>query len=536
MHDYEIHSIYVLNGANEASEIRLSKKYATELRDGIRVERNEAYGAMPKEKRVASFTTLFGENGSGKTSILMALCQTCGGAAAKGQPLGILFSRGKRLLLFRGRALRGMELAPGGVALELVKEVPFFDTVFYSTSPFEAVRRAELARYGTFDVTPAFGPDARFDGLSIILNYDHLGGSAAQACRDREIEVRGWITRELMPDQRIDELWQRHGYQAEARVMQHARGVFRRWLKAIPGDKWEILTANLKIIAEVEGNGSVVGRFVGGLLRLATDTLAREVLTDEEGWQALLALSTRVIDESGFIPANGETVREFLLMLRKALGAKDGTRFKVNATSGALKAALDQVQAEFPGVARFAANLGFLKFTLRNLSSGQFAFLHLFAAIGSAMVRLQALQRSGPLFLLIDEGEMFLHPAWQREYIESLLDFVGRLATSERPVHVVISTHSLIVAADAPPFSLFDVDAGQEANGFGYGPGATLDEVYGVARFAGTYTAAMVAELVAYLKNPKARTTRRIRELANALAEPQLKKYVLDAISARTGG
>jgi hypothetical protein len=531
---YEIHSLYVQNALGQPSEIKLSKKYFTTLIDGhIRVERNPEYGALPVDKRVASFTTLFGMNGTGKTTRLFELCQTCSSKAG-GQPLGMLFSVDKRLTLFRGRSLSGWKIEPGGQELDVSKSAPSFETVFYSTSPFEHGRRFELKRMGVHDVSPTFGSRHRFDGLGLIMNYAFLPGSAAEASKDREFQVRGWVSRQRLPIEWVDELLDRYGYQGEDSLKKFARKTFGRWLKSIPNFEHDVLLANLKIITEIEGNGSVAGRFVGELLGTASREREKPDTGQEEGWRELLELSTRVIDESGFIPANGFTLLKFLGALRHALEERQaGTRFTVNKTPAFIKAALDRIEPEFPSIANFAADLGFLDFKLQNISSGQFAFLYLYAALGSALARLSASEDRTPVFVMIDEGEMFFHLAWQREYVEGLHAFIEEFATLKRPVHIVIATHSLIVAADSPPHSLFDVQKGAEANGFGFGPRATLDDVYGVHTFAGTFTEKMIDQLTGFLKNPNRKATPKVRALANALAEPQLKEYVMRAIQAR---
>lgn len=533
----EIHSIYVLNGAGKPAEIRLSRQYRTDLHDGvIEVYRTDTSAGIVPEKRVASFTSLFGRNGAGKTTLLVDLCRTCG-VSPKARPLGVLFSAGKRLMLFGGKPLSRWKSGDKGVTAERVESPPEIDTVFYSTSPFESMRNRNLKEYGVKNVSPAFERHYRFDGLALILNTQHLTGAAADEWQQREITVRGWITRETLPGKRVDELLQRHGYESEAGLRRSAGQLFSRWLKSIPKAEQEILNGNLKIISEVEGNGNVVGRFVGELLGIASRAQNQQLARADHGWHTLLNLSTRVIDESGFIPANGARLIQYLDSLRQALGVRTpGIRFKLKAGPRELQTALESTEKQFPDMARFATDLGFLEFTLNNLSSGQFALMYLYSAIGSALSRLTPVDERSPVFLLVDEGEMFLHPSWQREYVEGLLDFVGKFNNPLRPVHVIITTHSLIVAADSPPHSLFDVEAGEERNGFGYGPRATLGDVYGEAEFAGKHTAGMVEELVGYLRNPKAKTTKRIRKLADALADTQLQDYVFAAMRARDGG
>jgi hypothetical protein len=533
----EIHSIYVLNGSERPSEIKLSKRYRTDLDDGtIHVYLNEVDAEILEEARVASFTTLFGKNGSGKTSLLTDLCQTCA-PSEKVKPLGILFGVDDKLMLFKGRALSGWSLGGEGIALERAALPPHIDRIFYTTSPFESARTAQLKRYGVLNVSPSFETGARFDGLTLIRSAEHLAGSVADEWHKSKIAVRGWISREVLPAEMIDHLLRRHGYEAESGLMKFAVSLFKRWLKNMPRAEEEALIANLKIISDVEGNSNVVGRLVGELLGIAGQVRTLQRSETDADWRSLLDLSTRVIDESGFIPANGGKLIGFLRTLGRTLkeDAK-GDYFDMSAAPEALGMALDRTEQQFPNVARFAADLGFLKFELQHLSSGQFALLYLYAAIGSALSRLISASDRAPVFLLIDEGEMFLHPAWQREYVAGLLDFISKFTRNSGPVHVVISTHSLIVAADSPPNTLFDVEKGEQRNSFGNGPRATLDDVYGVDTFAGKYTEKMVEELAAYLRNPQAQTTPRIKSLAQALANTQLRRYVLDAIRVRGGG
>jgi hypothetical protein len=73
-------------------------------------------------------------------------------------------------------------------------------------------------------------------------------------------------------------------------------------------------------------------------------------------------------------------------------------------------------------------------------------------------------------------------------------------------------------------------------NGFGLGPGATLDALYGVKEFAGENASPMVEELVSFLRNPTERVTARILQLRDALADLELKKYVESAILNRHRG
>jgi len=532
--NYVIHSIFVEHEGIPA-EIRLSRRYRTELEGRtIAILASRDYDSLPEEERVTSFTTLFGKNGCGKTALLMELSQTFA-EGSKSKPLGVLFEVDGRLHLHKGRVLKGWELGPTDEPIRLDMAPPLAQAVFYSSSPFEHARRVGLRRIGVLETSPPFGSERQFDGLALVLNYHHISGDAASICGNLNLIARGRVPRTRTVLTLVSDLLDRYAYNHESTPVANAKAAFARWLRDIPKADEQILLADLIIISDIQGNQNVVGKLVGDLMRLANEL--KLWAGENQPWQVLAGLAETAIVESNFIRLTGREVVKALEWFKEVLGAKGhGNAFTVPVSPEHLKMAIDQMDALHPGAVRFLANLGFLEFKLKNLSSGEFAFLYLYAAIGSALEWLQQTHAEGPVWILIDEGEMFMHPAWQREYVKNILDFVGRFRRPELQIHVVISTHSLIVAADAPPCSLFNAELGREANGFALGPGATLSAVYGVEEFTGENTAHMIAELVAFLSNPRQQTSDRIRKLAAAVADDDLKEYVDRAMRERLAG
>jgi len=176
--------------------------------------------------------------------------------------------------------------------------------------------------------------------------------------------------------------------------------------------------------------------------------------------------------------------------------------------------------------------LGLVTWSFRNLSSGQVAFLMLFSSLANAIMSLQAGRTA---FLFIDEGEMFMHPAWQRRYITDLLTFLGQYPEVSSRLHVVLSTHSLIVAADSPPNRLFNVKSGEMVNGFGYGPKDMLNYIYGVREFQGEHAGRLMESLVEHIRNRNSVSMRAevALELASNIADDRLRKYLTNELSRR---
>lgn len=91
-----------------------------------------------------------------------------------------------------------------------------------------------------------------------------------------------------------------------------------------------------------------------------------------------------------------------------------------------------------------------LEFGWGNLSSGERAILYQFSELYEAFGYLN----NESIIVSIDEGELFLHPLWQREYI-SLINlfmnyFYEKLFDCNKRFQVILTTHSPFIASDLP--------------------------------------------------------------------------------------
>lgn len=83
------------------------------------------------------------------------------------------------------------------------------------------------------------------------------------------------------------------------------------------------------------------------------------------------------------------------------------------------------------------------------LSTGEEAFLTHFARLNELKNKLG----SKPIWLLIDEGDLYFHPEWQKRYFSELLDYVKFLFPRNK-VQIIITTHSPFIASDLPKQNL----------------------------------------------------------------------------------
>ncbi|MEL4244112.1 AAA family ATPase [Shewanella xiamenensis] len=84
-----------------------------------------------------------------------------------------------------------------------------------------------------------------------------------------------------------------------------------------------------------------------------------------------------------------------------------------------------------------------IKFTWWGLSSGHTAYLTLFSSIYCELKRTR-----NDAIVLIDEGDLYLHPKWQIEFLEKLTTVLPSLSTGN--IQLVLTSHSPFLISDLP--------------------------------------------------------------------------------------
>lgn len=87
------------------------------------------------------------------------------------------------------------------------------------------------------------------------------------------------------------------------------------------------------------------------------------------------------------------------------------------------------------------------KFDWLDMSSGQSAILTLFSRLYSSGKRV--VEENKTIWLFIDEGEVYIHPEWQRRFFNDLHKFLPKFYPKNK-IQLIISTHSPYVASDIP--------------------------------------------------------------------------------------
>lgn len=106
---------------------------------------------------------------------------------------------------------------------------------------------------------------------------------------------------------------------------------------------------------------------------------------------------------------------------------------------------------------------GFLQFKWHNLSSGERAFLDLFARFSYGKTQIEDYVAKNEdaifpdvLYLFIDEGELGFHLQWQKEYVKTLIEVlpeIFRFGDKSPDIQIIFTTHSPISLSDIPRYN-----------------------------------------------------------------------------------
>lgn len=80
------------------------------------------------------------------------------------------------------------------------------------------------------------------------------------------------------------------------------------------------------------------------------------------------------------------------------------------------------------------------------LSSGEYAIINFFSTFSSLFEQIKLDEQKSNLVIIIDEGDLYLHPQWQKEWVDNLFNFMNY--SSRCNVQLIITSHSPLVLSD----------------------------------------------------------------------------------------
>lgn len=91
-------------------------------------------------------------------------------------------------------------------------------------------------------------------------------------------------------------------------------------------------------------------------------------------------------------------------------------------------------------------DFSFITFSWPSLSAGEASLIAFFSRMYSIAEEI----KSENVLLLIDEGDLYFHPEWQRDYIYFLLEFLNNMLRKVTNSSIILTTHSPFLLSDLP--------------------------------------------------------------------------------------
>ncbi|MCU1769309.1 ATP-binding protein [Pseudomonas protegens] len=510
----------------DAYEVVVHPSLNPDKKKPIALEINPSSSASaPGMLQVASFTALYGDNGCGKTEMLLGLCEGLTDWRPQSK-VGMLWENQQGLQLSCGATFEESDLRSDlTIHRDPTVLVPDFSTVFYTTSPFERVRRGRLRRRGVKDVSPRFGKDVESELVAAFNAYPYLKGRVDFVGKAQvELKLKPFSLLELVTDYGRSKLT---NYESSDSVLKkHIQNMDRN---SLPEIKFILSFAILNCVDRISGLDA----------NELIDDLLEMIQTHDTDLNFLLYNPPTLDDrltENALLAQQLAKASHALSVIQ--LLFEDINSWRRNSSLAHLDEKVGHHIREHGKLIGEVSDLGLLQFSFKQLSSGQASMMSLYCSTARAFGEFERESQDRLMLLCIDEGEMFMHPKWQRMYIDSLLKFIGQFGSLAKRTHVFISTHSLIVAADTPAGRLFDLDNQQLTNAFGYTPKQTLNSVFAVGDFTGEFNLNLLTKLSDVLnrKDQDLESIRHAWQIADTLANDELRHHVQQQLSVLIGG
>ncbi len=177
------------------------------------------------------------------------------------------------------------------------------------------------------------------------------------------------------------------------------------------------------------------------------------------------------------------------------------------------------------------------------ISTGEEAFLSHFARLNELKGDLY----HKTIWLLVDEGDLYFHPQWQKEYFNNLLTYV-KFIFPRNKVQIIISTHSPFIASDLPKQNLIFLKknsvgdcevANREMRKETFGN--NIHELYADSFFLadaliGDFAKTRINDIITILQSKKTlKNPESIRQIINIIGEPIIRTKLLEMLAEKLG-
>ena len=184
----------------------------------------------------------------------------------------------------------------------------------------------------------------------------------------------------------------------------------------------------------------------------------------------------------------------------------------------------------------------FLDYSWRDLSSGENALLNLFSRLYCKLEKSQTMYQVSfreNIILLLDEGETFFHPKWQKNFIHSLIYFLKKVTKKHNryKFQIILTSHSPFVLSDLPKENIIFLknknrkcvvieNVDKMKNTFGANIHSLLANGFFLDGLIGDFAKSKIEKVNRYLNNEVEMEEEVARNIIDMIGEPIIKKYL----------
>lgn len=184
----------------------------------------------------------------------------------------------------------------------------------------------------------------------------------------------------------------------------------------------------------------------------------------------------------------------------------------------------------------------FIIFQFRDISSGEYSLLDTYSKIYS----LKNHVKTKNILLLIDEGELYLHPEWQREYIYLLIEFLPKIF-EDKNIQIIFASNSPFLISDLPRTNVIVLEKGNNIEisqnnivkqTFGANIGKLLDDTFFMDYNIGEFCKTKIEKVIHMLRDEDGKyhnDKNNIKKTIELIEEPIIKKKLKELYNIKYG-
>lgn len=187
----------------------------------------------------------------------------------------------------------------------------------------------------------------------------------------------------------------------------------------------------------------------------------------------------------------------------------------------------------------------YINFKWRGLSTGESAYLSNFARLFNVKDELNK-NAGKTLIIMIDEVDLYLHPQWQKEYIDRILKFLPK-NFNHKEIQLILTSHSPIIVSDIPKSSIVFLarDSGStqvvdfnKAETFSSNIHTLFKDSFIINNgLIGDFARNKINDFFKWAQNIEdKRPAEEFEQLMNLVEEPIIKIKLFEAFAKKTGG